>query len=146
MPIYEYRCASCGFQKEYLQKMSDAPMTDCPDCGKATLGKMVTAAGFHLKGSGWYATDFKHGKPQSKPEDKSAIKPDESAGAKAEDKSASKSEDRSESKSEDKSAGKAEDKPAPKSNDKSAPEAPAKKSDEAASTPQSRTRASSVSS
>ena len=62
MPIYEYRCAACGFQKEYLQKMSDAPLTDCPECGKASLGKMVTAAGFHLKGSGWYVTDFKQGR------------------------------------------------------------------------------------
>ena len=60
MPIYEYRCASCGFQKEYLQKMSDARLTVCPECGKATLGKMVTAAGFQLKGSGWYVTDFKN--------------------------------------------------------------------------------------
>ena len=67
MPIYEYRCAACGFQKEYLQKMSDAPLTDCPECGKASLSKMVTAAGFHLKGSGWYATDFKHG-PTTKAE------------------------------------------------------------------------------
>jgi putative FmdB family regulatory protein len=61
MPIYEYRCAACGFQKEYLQKMSDAPLTDCPECGKASLNKMVTAAGFQLKGSGWYVTDFKQG-------------------------------------------------------------------------------------
>lgn len=60
MPIYEYRCSACGFQKEYLQRMSDGPLTDCPECRKPTLGKMVTAAGFHLKGSGWYATDFKN--------------------------------------------------------------------------------------
>ena len=60
MPIYEYRCAACGFQKEYLQRMSDAPLTDCPECGKAEFNKMVTAAGFQLKGSGWYATDFKN--------------------------------------------------------------------------------------
>ena len=61
MPIYEYRCAACGFQKEYLQKMSDALLTDCPECGKASLNKMVTAAGFQLKGSGWYVTDFRGG-------------------------------------------------------------------------------------
>jgi putative FmdB family regulatory protein len=60
MPIYEYRCAACGFQKEYLQRMSDAPLTDCPECGKAEFNKMVTAAGFQLKGNGWYATDFKN--------------------------------------------------------------------------------------
>lgn len=61
MPIYEYRCANCGFQKEYLQRMSDAPLTDCPECKQSTLGKMVTAAGFQLKGGGWYVTDFKGG-------------------------------------------------------------------------------------
>lgn len=61
MPIYEYRCQTCGFQKEYLQKLSDAPLTDCPDCGKATFNKLLSAAGFQLKGSGWYATDFKGG-------------------------------------------------------------------------------------
>ena len=59
MPIYEYRCAACGFQKEYLQKMGDALLTVCSECGAASLRKMVTAAGFQLKGSGWYATDFK---------------------------------------------------------------------------------------
>ena len=59
MPIYEYRCAACGHQEEFLQKVSDAPRTRCPGCGKETLSKMVTAAGFQLKGSGWYATDFK---------------------------------------------------------------------------------------
>lgn len=60
MPIYEYRCGACGFQKEYLQRMSDAPLTDCPECGKSEFSKMVTAAGFQLKGNGWYATDFKN--------------------------------------------------------------------------------------
>jgi len=68
MPIYEYRCGACGFQKEFLQKMSDALLKDCPECGKPSLSKMVTAAGFQLKGSGWYATDFKHGAtPKAKP-------------------------------------------------------------------------------
>ena len=60
MPIYEYRCGACGFQKEVLQRISDAPLTDCPECGKGKFSKMVTAAGFQLKGSGWYATDFKN--------------------------------------------------------------------------------------
>ena len=60
MPIYEYRCRSCGFEKEYLQKLSDAPITDCPECGKAEMSKLVSAAGFQLKGSGWYVTDFKN--------------------------------------------------------------------------------------
>lgn len=61
MPIYAYRCESCGFGKDVLQKMSDAPLTDCPECGKSTFRKQVTAAGFQLKGSGWYVTDFRGG-------------------------------------------------------------------------------------
>ena len=59
MPIYEYRCAACGHQQEFLQKVSDAPLTTCTACGKPEFSKMLTAAGFQLKGSGWYATDFK---------------------------------------------------------------------------------------
>jgi len=61
MPIYEYRCSSCGVKKEHLQKISDARLTVCPDCGKPTYEKQLTAAGFQLKGSGWYVTDFKGG-------------------------------------------------------------------------------------
>lgn len=61
MPIYAYKCESCGHSKDVLQKISDAPLTECPACGKATFAKQVTAAGFQLKGSGWYATDFKGG-------------------------------------------------------------------------------------
>ena len=60
MPIYEYKCTNCGFQKEYLRKVSDPAETDCPSCGKATFSKMVTAAGFQLKGTGWYVTDFRN--------------------------------------------------------------------------------------
>lgn len=58
MPFYEYRCNDCGHEFEALQKMSDAPLTDCPECGQAALVKLVSAAGFRLKGSGWYETDF----------------------------------------------------------------------------------------
>jgi putative FmdB family regulatory protein len=61
MPIYAYRCAACGFQKDHLQKLSDAALCVCPECGQTTYSKQVTAAGFQLKGSGWYATDFKGG-------------------------------------------------------------------------------------
>ncbi|HLX03335.1 MAG TPA: FmdB family zinc ribbon protein [Trinickia sp.] len=61
MPIYAYRCESCGFEKDVLQKMSDAPLTQCPECSKDTFRKQVTAAGFQLKGSGWYVTDFRGG-------------------------------------------------------------------------------------
>jgi len=61
MPIYAYRCESCGFAKDVLQKISDAPLTDCLACGKPTFKKQLTAAGFQLKGTGWYATDFRGG-------------------------------------------------------------------------------------
>lgn len=61
MPIYAYKCAACGFAKDLLQKMSDPPLSECPECHKPTFGKQLTAAGFQLKGSGWYATDFKSG-------------------------------------------------------------------------------------
>ena len=84
MPIYEYRCDACGFQKEFLQKMSDAPLTTCPECNKATLSKLLSAAGFHLKGSGWYATDFKGGakpKEEKKEEKKEAAAPACGTGA-----------------------------------------------------------------
>ena len=60
MPIYEYRCDSCGIRQEVLQKLSDAPLTDCPSCGQPSMRKLVSAAGFQLKGSGWYATDFRN--------------------------------------------------------------------------------------
>ena len=72
MPIYEYRCASCGHQQEFLQKVSDAPLTVCTACGKESFGKMLTAAGFQLKGSGWYATDFKGKGAAPKAESKEA--------------------------------------------------------------------------
>ena len=59
MPFYEYRCEACGYELEALQKVSDAPLSDCPACGKPALKKLISAAGFRLKGSGWYETDFK---------------------------------------------------------------------------------------
>lgn len=90
MPIYEYRCSDCGFQNEYLQKLSEPPMTVCPSCGKTSFRKLLSAAGFQLKGSGWYATDFKH----------SGAKPAKAGEAKAEAKSEPKSEPKSETKSE----------------------------------------------
>jgi putative FmdB family regulatory protein len=61
MPIYAYRCTQCGHSKDVLQKISDPVLTDCPVCGKPSFAKQLTAAGFQLKGSGWYATDFKGG-------------------------------------------------------------------------------------
>jgi len=72
MPIYEYRCESCGHDMEVLQKMSDEPLTVCPECGKPALKKLISAGGFILKGTGWYETDFKGGK--KKPDDKQEAK------------------------------------------------------------------------
>ncbi|NOL48663.1 hypothetical protein HKX40_00720 [Pelistega europaea] len=61
MPIYVYKCSNCGCTKEILQKMSDPPLTQCPECHKDTMVKQVTSAGFQLKGTGWYVTDFRGG-------------------------------------------------------------------------------------
>lgn len=61
MPIYAYMCGACGHAKDVLQKLSDAPLTACPACGASAFAKQLTAPGFQLKGSGWYATDFKGG-------------------------------------------------------------------------------------
>jgi putative FmdB family regulatory protein len=82
MPIYAYKCSECGHAKDVLQKVSDSPLTTCPACGKEAFSKQITAAGFQLKGSGWYATDFKGGSggasaPASAPATES--KPAESA-------------------------------------------------------------------
>jgi putative FmdB family regulatory protein len=74
MPIYEYRCADCGHRLEALQRLADAPLLVCPACGKESLTKLMSAVGFQLKGSGWYATDFKHS--GSKPAEKGAAKSD----------------------------------------------------------------------
>ena len=68
MPIYAYKCESCGHAKDVLQKMSDDPLTVCQSCGQASFKKQLTAAGFQLKGSGWYVTDFREGsKPAATP-------------------------------------------------------------------------------
>ena len=76
MPIYEYRCSSCGHQQEFLQKVSDPPRTECPKCQKPALTKLLSAAGFQLKGSGWYVTDFRNSgaKPAAKSEGKGDAK------------------------------------------------------------------------
>ena len=82
MPIYEYRCGSCGLEKEFLQKISDAPIAVCPSCGQSTMTKLISAAGFQLKGSGWYATDFKGSgkKPAEKSEGSGDAKMADGAG------------------------------------------------------------------
>ena len=83
MPIYAYACSACGLRQDVMQKMSDASLTVCPECGKATFTKQLTAAGFQLKGSGYYVTDFRDGpkrpdakQPESKPESKPEAKPE----------------------------------------------------------------------
>lgn len=65
MPLYEYRCSACGHELEAMQKMSDAPLTVCPECGEPALKKQISAAAFRLKGGGWYETDFKNGKKKN---------------------------------------------------------------------------------
>jgi putative FmdB family regulatory protein len=106
MPIYEYRCSKCGFQDEYLQKVSEPPLKVCPSCGKAKFEKLLSAPGFHLKGSGWYATDFKSGnqpvpaKADVKGEAKSEVKGEAKSEAKSEAKTESKAESKSEAKAD----------------------------------------------
>ena len=85
MPIYAYKCASCGHAKDVLQKMSDTPLSVWPACGEASFQKQLTAAGFQLKGSGWYVTDFRNGNSGAAP----AAKAEGSSEAKAEGKDAS---------------------------------------------------------
>ncbi len=68
MPIYAYKCASCGHEQDVMQKMSDAPLSVCPACGQDSFAKQLTAAGFQLKGGGYYATDFKGGSAPKKDE------------------------------------------------------------------------------
>lgn len=72
MPIYEYRCESCGAELEKLQKISDPPLRECPECGQEKLVKLVSASSFRLKGSGWYETDFKTGKKKNGAADSAA--------------------------------------------------------------------------
>jgi len=99
MPIYEYRCSECGHQEEHLQKVSEKPITKCPACGKKAYKKQLTAAGFQLKGSGWYATDFKS--TSKKPAEK---KPDLKSDSKTETKTESKTETKTEPKTPTKKA------------------------------------------
>ena len=107
MPIYEYRCAKCGHQDEHLQKVSEPRISVCPSCGKASYEKQLSAAGFHLKGSGWYATDFRNSgaKPaEKKSGDKAESKTEAGSGSKTETKSDAKSDAKSDSKTDSKAA------------------------------------------
>src|SRR5881227_2563370 len=97
MPIYEYRCNVCGHKEEHLQKVSEAPLTVCPACGKPEYRKQLSAAGFQLKGTGWYATDFKSGSKKSA-DKKADTKTDTKTDAKTESKPDAKPETKTESK------------------------------------------------
>ncbi|HZA95523.1 MAG TPA: zinc ribbon domain-containing protein [Burkholderiaceae bacterium] len=102
MPIYAYKCAECGHQMDVIRKVSDPPLTECPSCGRSALVKQVTAAGFQLKGAGWYVTDFRDQgsgkkKDEAKTDDKAAT--EQPADAKAETKSDTKADGGTDSKS-----------------------------------------------
>ncbi len=83
MPIYEYQCGSCGHELEVIQKMSDRPLTDCPDCRDPALRRKISAAGFRLKGGGWYETDFKQSGKRNLAGDKRADSAGDGGGKKA---------------------------------------------------------------
>ncbi len=125
MPIYAYKCDSCGFAKDVLQKISDAPLTQCPSCNADSFKKQLTAAGFQLKGSGWYATDFKNGsnaapaKPDGQSGDAPAVKSETTADSKSTGKSDSKTSESKPSESKTSES---------KTSDSKTSEAPAKKS------------------
>jgi putative FmdB family regulatory protein len=107
MPIYEYRCEACGHQDEHLQKLSESPLSECPKCGKPVYKKLLSAAGFQLKGSGWYATDFRNkgGKPAEKKADaKTDTKTDGKTDTKTDAKNDTKTETKTDSKPETKAA------------------------------------------
>lgn len=116
MPIYVYRCSACDFEEEYLQKVSAPLLTVCPKCSQATFNKKLTAAGFQLKGSGWYATDFKNS--GSKPKETTK---ESTGGASSDTRSETKSEAKSEAKTETKSETKSATKTETKSADTSSP-------------------------
>jgi len=115
MPIYEYRCSSCGHELEALQKFSDAPLVACPSCSAMALVKKVSAAGFQLKGSGWYATDFKGGGAKPAPaKDEGAAASGSATATDAAAKGDSKSDTASTPKSDTKDAASSTPAPAPK--------------------------------
>jgi putative FmdB family regulatory protein len=89
MPIYEYKCSECGHQLEAIQKVNDAPLKDCPACKRGSLKRLVSAAGFQLKGSGWYATDFKNKGRKQPDQSKSDTKESGDKSSESADKSSS---------------------------------------------------------
>jgi len=127
MPIYEYECNACGERHEFIQKFSDAPKRKCPDCGKSRLRKLVSAAAFHLKGNGWYVTDFRNKDKKTGKDGKDTGKSDSAeskSDAKAEGTSGTATESKSESKSEARSEPKPDKQPDSSKGDSSATPAP----------------------
>lgn len=127
MPIYAYKCAACSHELEVIRKVSDAPLTECPNCGKPALVKQVTAAGFQLKGGGWYVTDFRDGgagkkKDTGKPDEKAPA--DQVSDSKTEAKTESKTDGAADSKAAPKTEAKTESKSEPASKTTPAPSAP----------------------
>ena len=98
MPIYEYRCEACGHKEEHLQKVSEPSLSVCPACGKPQYRKQLSAAGFQLKGTGWYATDFKGGSSKKSTDSKADTKSDAKSDSKSDSKTESKPEKKTESK------------------------------------------------
>jgi putative FmdB family regulatory protein len=125
MPIYAYKCAECGHELDVIRKVSDPPLTECPNCGKPALVKQITAAGFHLKGGGWYVTDFRDGgsgkkKDAGKPDEKAKTEQaaDSSAEAKADTKGDTKRDTKGDTKGDTKTDGAADSKGAAKTDAK----------------------------
>ena len=128
MPIYEYVCRSCGHELEQLQRLSDDPLTDCPECAESQLKRKISAAGFRLSGGGWYETDFKSDGKRNLAGDEKGSKSDSSSAAKSSDTAGQGAKsDTAKPKSETKADGGA--KPAKKPADKSASKPAPKSSD-----------------
>lgn len=122
MPIYAYKCAECGHEMEAIRKVSDALLTDCPNCGKSALVKQITAAGFHLKGAGWYVTDFRDsgsGKKKEPGKTDESAKPDQASRSEKDGKTEAKAETKTDTAADSKSAAKTEPKTESKSDSKS---------------------------
>ena len=140
MPFYEYQCEACGHHHEAMQKMSDAPLRKCPNCGKARLKRLISAPVFRLKGKGWYETDFKSDKEAKRNLHGEDAKPDKAEagdqkGAATPAKAEGSTEAKTESKPEAKSESKAEPKAEPKAASKSAAKPTAKRPRSAAKAP-----------
>jgi putative FmdB family regulatory protein len=142
MPIYAYKCAECSHQLDVIRKVSDPPLTDCPNCGKPALVKQITAAGFHLKGAGWYVTDFRDAgsgkkKDAGKPDEqaKGDKAPDSGTEAKADAKADTKTDTKADTKTDTKTEAAADSKGPAKTDAKTEPKAEPKAEPSSKTTP-----------